>query len=275
MVESKANAPIRNDPFADLDSCHDDHHSDPDSEQHWTHPHLVWLEWLFPRLQDQGFYKPHVSLRHRTRRLRELKDGMVKVKFDLGIELRICVRAPTKRDLLKALYNIQGQIDEENLDDCINMEGPTPRWLQMIADELAKPCRHPNCHKHTVGKYQLVDKCYLPVPPVSLLNKTPVASFQGGYDTADCCKLDSERMLTGDITAYGFAVTKDILRHELIQAEQDEFRKQLLQAEELWKQAFIDEMRLLIGIELMPQERRNQFMDAYSDAAEWRHLDRQ
>ena len=39
-------------------------------------------------------------------------------------------------------------------------------------------------------------------------------------------------------------------------------------AETEWRKAFIKEMRLLIGIEQMPEKLRNYFMEAYEEAAE-------
>lgn len=59
-------------------------------------------------------------------------------------------------------------------------------------------------------------------------------------------------------------------------AEKTELRAKLLSAEKLWRKAFMEEMRLLIGIELMPQERKanGYFIEVYQDAAEHRHLDR-
>lgn len=160
------------------------------------------------------------------------------------------------------------------------MDGPTHRWLQMIADEVVKPCRHSNCNKDAVGKFQLVEKCYQAVEPVKLdIKKPQKAYFQTDYyETADCCKLDSEKLLKGHITHYGFTVTRDILRQEIEYAELREFRQQLLDDEVEWKKAFIGEMRLLVQDSLNPQQLNKgnlPYLDAYEDAAEWRHLDRQ
>jgi hypothetical protein len=44
-----------------------------------------------------------------------------------------------------------------------------------------------------------------------------------------------------------------------------------------WKKAFIGEMRLLVQDSLNPQQLNKgnlPYLDAYEDAAEWRHLDR-
>jgi hypothetical protein len=51
----------------------------------------------------------------------------------------------------------------------------------------------------------------------------------------------------------------------------------LAQAETMWRRAFIDEMRLLIGIESMPQERKNldPYYEAFFMAAEARYYDKQ
>ena len=45
----------------------------------------------------------------------------------------------------------------------------------------------------------------------------------------------------------------------------------------MWRRAFMDEMRLLIGIEAMPQERKNldPYYEAFLMAAEARVLDKQ
>jgi hypothetical protein len=231
-------------------------------------------------MQAQGFYIPHVGVVHRSRRHHEADNDRVKVKFELAVELRICLRAPTKKDFINALYNIQGGKAEDDIDNPIRDEGPSYRWMQMVADQLARVCRHPNCGRNTVGQYQLVQQCYSPVPSVNLAIHKPLSLISSlskdRYETADCCKIDSAKMLKGDFTEYGYAVARDLLQHEVSQAEQDEFRAPLLQAEEQWRRAFMEEMRLLIGIELMPQERFNYapFVQTFTDAAEQRHLDR-
>jgi hypothetical protein len=204
-------------------------------------------------------------------------NGKVKVKFDLAIELSICTRPPTKKDFIKALVHISSAIvPEYEIDTCIRDEGPTPRWIQMIADEIAKKCKHPNCSKKPVGKYQLVEKCHLACEPVYLFTKMPQSIYFNSdkYETADCCKLYAENMMEGDISVYGFAVARDIINYEGSLAEQYELKAQLMVAETEWRQAFIEEMRLLIGIERMPEKLRDKFLEAYEDAAEYRHLDR-
>jgi hypothetical protein len=143
--------------------------------------------------------------------------------------------------------------------------------MQMIADEILKSCMHSNCSKDTVDKYQLVDKCYLAFEPVDLFTKKkPYSPYfnTDRFDILDCCKLDSEKMLEGAISVYGFAVAKDIFNYEANLAEQYELREQLMETETEWRKAFIKEMRLLIGIEQMPEKLRNYFMEAYEEAAE-------
>jgi hypothetical protein len=54
----------------------------PDNDEYfWQHPNKYWVEWLFEELQKLDFYKPHICLRHSTKRERKLEEGKVKVKF--------------------------------------------------------------------------------------------------------------------------------------------------------------------------------------------------
>lgn len=96
------------------------------------------------------------------------------------------------------------------------------------------------------------------------------------YDVADCCKLNGEKLLHGDLTCYGYSVVKDILKFEADLSESTDLQAKLLRAEKMWRRAFIDEMRLLIGIEFMPQERKNldPFYEGFLSAAEFRFLDK-
>ena len=156
-------------------------------------------------------------MRKRTRRERTLVDGKVKVKFELAIELSICKRPPTKKDFIKAIVHISRAIVPAfEADTPIRGDGPTPRWMQMIVDEIAKKCKHPNCGKKPVRKYQLVEKCHLACDPAYLFTKIPHSIYFSNdkYETADCCKLYAENMMEGDISVYGFAVARDILNYE-------------------------------------------------------------
>jgi hypothetical protein len=84
-------------------------------------------------------------------------EGKVKVQFKLGMEISVCTRPPTKKDFIKAIVRISRAIVPGfETDTPIKDEGPTPRWMQMIVDEISKKCKHPNCSNKTVGKYQLV-----------------------------------------------------------------------------------------------------------------------
>ena len=91
----------------------------------------------------------------------EVEDGRPRVKFELAMEFDVCVKPPTKKDFIDALYRIQGPMPAKHRPDTpIRDYGPTRRWMQRIADEIVKPCKHHNCNRKTVGKFQLVDKCY-------------------------------------------------------------------------------------------------------------------
>jgi hypothetical protein len=196
------------------------------------------------------------------------------------MELTLCLKPPTKKDFINALYFIQQEFwDTDDIDAPIHDEGPSRRWMQMVADELVKPCKHLDCSRKTGRRFQLVEKCYCAEMPALLANSVPNSPyFQSDvYESANCCKIDSEATLRGDFTIYGFAVARDLLQHEVNFAEQTHFEEELLLAEKKWKKAFMEEMRLLVGIELMPQERRfdnNPYMTTFVDAAEHRHLDR-
>ena len=230
-------------------------------------------------MQEQGFYKPHIKVRHSSKRERVF-DGKAKVKVSIAIEVDVCVIPPTKTDFVNALFFIQGphNKDNEDIDFPINDEGPTRRWMQMIANQIVKPCRHPNCDVSQRKDFRLVQKCYQPYPAVVLDITVPQQTYfkTDSYEIADCCKLNGEKLLQGDITCYGYSVVKDILKYEAELSEQTDLQSKLLKAEKMWRRAFIDEMRLLIGIEFMPQERKNldPYYEAFISAAEFRCLDR-
>ena len=82
-------------------------------------------------------------------------------------------------------------------------------------------------------------------------------------------------MLTGDMTLYGFAVAKEILRCET-EHVQSFLREPLKTAEIMWEEAFLDEMKLLLEAELMPQDRKSNdpFLTAYLEAVEHKRFDR-
>ena len=76
------------------------------------------------------------------------------------------------------------------------------------------------------------------------------------YEAEDCCKIDGEKALQGTLAKrYGYAVAKDIFDRELKDATESTLRAKLAATRETWKQAFIEEMRLLLDIEEMPQEK--------------------
>jgi hypothetical protein len=217
-------------------------------------------------MQEQGFYKPHIKVRYNSKRERVF-DGSVKVKVSIAVEMDVCVTPPTKIDFVNALFFISGPCnkDKDDFDVAINNEGATRRWMQMIANQIVKPCRHPNCEVSQRKDFRLVQKCYQPCPEVVLDVSVPQQTYfqTDSYDIADCCKLNGEKLLHGDITCYGYSVVKDILKFEADLSESTDLQVKLLRAEKMWRRAFIDEMRLLIGIEFMPQERKN--LDPYYD----------
>ena len=78
------------------------------------------------------------------------------------------------------------------------------------------------------------------------------------YEADDCCKIDGEKALQGNLAKrYGYAVARDIFDRELKDATDGTLRAKLVATRETWKQAFIEEMRLLLDIEEMPQEKIN------------------
>jgi hypothetical protein len=150
--------------------------------------------------------------------------------------------------------------------------------MQMVADEVVKPCKHPHCDASKRKEFRLVQKCYKAYPPVVLdITAEQQTYFKTDkYETADCCKLDGEKLLKGDLTCYGYSVVKDILKFEADLSERTDLQERLAQAEVMWRRAFSDEMRLLIGIESMPQEGKNLevYYESFLAAAEIRRLDR-
>jgi hypothetical protein len=149
----------------------------------------------------------------------------------------------------------------------------------MIADEVVKPCKHPHCDASKRQEFRLVQKCYKAYPPAVLDIRAEQQTYfkTDKYEIADCCKLNGEKLLHGDLTCYGYCVVKDILKFEAELAERTDLQGKLAQAETMWRRAFMDEMRLLIGIEAMPQERKNldPYYEAFLMAAEARVLDKQ
>ena len=76
------------------------------------------------------------------------------------------------------------------------------------------------------------------------------------YEAEGCCNLDSEKALQGHLSKrYGYSIAKDILTRELQDATEGTMRARLAATRETWKQAFVEEMRLLLDIEEMPQDK--------------------
>ena len=76
-----------------------------DSEHHWTFPHKYWVEWLWKEMQEQGFYRPHIRVRHDSKRERVF-EGKVQVKVSFAVEVDVCVMPRTKIDFVNALFFI-------------------------------------------------------------------------------------------------------------------------------------------------------------------------
>ena len=110
-MESNSNAPkepssaINDSKNANLSFFDSDDDGNADNEHHWTFPHKYWVEWLWKEMQEQGFYQPHIRVRHDSKRERVF-DGKVQVKVSFAVEVDVCVMPPTKIDFVNALFFI-------------------------------------------------------------------------------------------------------------------------------------------------------------------------
>jgi hypothetical protein len=57
-------------------------------------------------MQEQGFYRPHIKVSQTAKREHSVVNGKIKVKFNVGMELSVCLLAPTKKDFVNALLYI-------------------------------------------------------------------------------------------------------------------------------------------------------------------------
>jgi hypothetical protein len=153
--------------FKDSDS------SGYDDEDHWTYPHKFWANWLWKEMQQQGFYQPHIKVTYKSSRHR-LYAGKTNVTVNIAIELELCVQPPTKLDFVNALLFISPPLGSgDSIDVPIHDDGPTHRWMQELANNVVKPCRHPHCETNGERAFRLVQKCFQPVPDVALNRKNP------------------------------------------------------------------------------------------------------
>ena len=177
------------------------------------------------------------------------------VNIGVNIAIEVCSKPPTKTDFINALGFIQPMKDEPEE----GFGGPPREWFALVADRIAEPCKHPRCGKDTVPVLGLVQKCYKAVPKVSDLNpcKDQDPYFMtDAYEATGCCSLDTEKTLQGHLSKrYGYAVAKEILTRELQDATESTLSARLKATRDTWKQAFVEEMRLLLDIVEMPQER--------------------
>ena len=114
---------------------------------------------------------------------------------------------------MNALLFIQGGYKEDDSPDrSINGDGPTPRWMQRVADKIVQKCKHEDCKKQT---HRLVDRCEKVFPQVALKLKPNLIYFNTDeYEIEDCCGLDKLCFSSG-VGEYGLCVIKDLLHYEL------------------------------------------------------------
>ena len=211
---------------------------------------------------DQGLYDVHLALKHKSQTtLAQDMFGKLNVSLEVSLTIDVCSKPPSKTDFINALGFIQPMKDEP----VGGFGGPPREWFEEVAKRIAGPCKHPRCGKDTVPALGLVQKCYKAVPKVQELNPCrdqPPYFMTDTYEADGCCKLDADKALLGHLSKrYGFAVAKDILERELQDATESTLRSKLAATRETWKQAFVEEMRLLLDIEVMPQERANVVMN--------------
>jgi hypothetical protein len=227
------------------------------SAHDWDYPQVDFIHYLWEEMLDQGLYDVHLSLKHKSTSKNVLDMyGQVHVNLEVNIAIEVCSKPPSKTDFINALGFIQPMRDEPEE----GFGGPPREWFEMVANRIAEPCKHPRCGKDTVPALGLVQKCYKAVPKVQELNpcKDQEPYFMTDtYEAEDCCDLDTEKALQGHLSKrYGYSIAKDIMNRELKDATEGTLRHRLQATRETWKLAFIEEMRLLLDIEEMPQEKR-------------------
>lgn len=212
--------------------------SDHDREDHPEYPHKKWILWLWRQMQEQGFYKPHMTLVLHTQRQSDYRP-FTKTHFSLQSHAKICATAPSKVDFVDALLFIQGPFEVGDSPDLpINGDGPTRRWMQHVADRVVVECKHGDCPRKR--RYSLVNNCEQVWPRVLLDIRpaqqpwTNVFYFQKDeYSIANCCSVD-KLAAQNDVKVYGLCAIKDLLRYELQEAT-DRSGHCLLEAQKKWK----------------------------------------
>jgi hypothetical protein len=93
-------------------------------------------------------------------------------------------------------------------------------------------------------------------PPVELKPSRPQPPYfdTDVYESVGCCAINSDKILKGVLSHYGYSAAKDIFEYESKMAERVELKAVIDEKRALWRKAFMQEMRLLLDLELMPQE---------------------
>jgi hypothetical protein len=182
-------------------------------------------------------------------------DGSSAVVVQVRITTDVCTRAPTKVDFINALGFIRPEVEDE--PRVLAQGGADREWYQFVADRVFPRCRHVGCDRLSKKDLQLIHDCYAEAPRVKLnpAREQPPYWMTDEYESASCCKLDSERSLSGQLADnYGYAIVKDMLERERFHARFDFLRAQVMETRSRWKQVFVSEMRDLLREE-QPQER--------------------
>ena len=164
------------------------------------------------------------------------------------MKFSVCSAPPSKVDFVNAMGFIQ-PLKEIDPDDAF---GPTREWFQLVAENIAKKCRHIRCGHDSQQPLRLVKACYKPHPKPLLNPSRPNGPYfqTDTYENDKCCKIDSQLILNGDFPErYGYAVAKDILLTEMKDVESCKLRDKINSTDQAWYDAFVEEMRILLSIE--------------------------
>ena len=185
---------------------------------------------------------------------------MTTVTLNCKLMFTICVRAPTKLDFIDALGYVQPDPHEQTRPNFI---GAPREWYQMVAKQMALPCKHEGCSKNTVPDFGLVSNCYkrMPLPDISNPAKMQRPYFMSDtYEVGDCCCIDSEKYLKCDLSRYGYSVVRDIVMQEKKIVAEHHMVGEINRIRQKWKEVFIKEMKLMLGLDkAMPQDFQAKF----------------
>ena len=184
--------------------------------------------------------------------------GASSVVAQVRITADVCTQAPTKVDFINALGYIRPQVEDE--PRVLAQGGADREWYQAVADRVFPSCAHAGCDRLSKQGLQLIKDCYAAAPRVKLnpAREQPPYWLTDEYESASCCKLDTERSLSGQLADnYGYAIVKDMLERERFHARFDFLRAQIWEARRQWKKVFVREMRELLREE-QPQEKGGQ-----------------